>query len=93
MIKITDKYFLDADSNCYMLKEKVVIKDKESKNFGEEDFRPLKYYTTIESALRGIINLELKKFVGKNKIQELDDLVKKIDKLNSFFNKKLKEVK
>lgn len=93
MIKITDKYFLDSDSNCFMLKEKIIIKDKTSKNFGKEDYNTLGYYSSIESSLRGLAKYELKKFVGKNKIQEIQDLIKKIDELNTFFNKKLKEVK
>ena len=36
MIKIDDKFFIDADSNSYTLKEKDKIQDKKSKNYGEE---------------------------------------------------------
>ena len=93
MIKITDKYFLDADSNNFMLKEKTINKDKKSKNFGKEDYNTLGYYSTIESALKGLVKSELRKFIGKSKIQEVEDLTKKIDELTLFFNKKLKEVK
>ena len=93
MIKITDKYFLDADSNNFMLKEKTINKDKKSKNFGKEDYNTLGYYSTIESALKGLVKSELRKFIGKSKIQEVEDLTKKIEELTLFFNKKLKEVK
>lgn len=93
MIKITDKYFLDADSNSCMLKEKTIIKDKESKNFGKEEYVALGYYTTVEGALNGLVKLELRKFISKPKIQEIDDLVKKINDLDLFFKEKLKEVK
>lgn len=33
MIKITDRFYIVADSNCYMLKEKTVIQDDKSKNY------------------------------------------------------------
>lgn len=39
MIQIDDKFFIDADSNSYTLKEKDKIQDKKSKNYGEEVFR------------------------------------------------------
>ena len=93
MIKITDKYFLDADTHCFMLREKTINKDKKSKNFGKEDYNILGCYVSIESALKGLVKSELRKFVGKNKIQEIEDLTKKIDELNLFFSKKIKEVK
>lgn len=31
MIKINDDFYIDADSNCYTLKEKTVVKDEKSK--------------------------------------------------------------
>ena len=33
MIKITDRFYIVADSNCYMLKEKTTIEDRNSKNY------------------------------------------------------------
>ena len=39
MIKIDDKFYIDADSNSYTLKEKDKIQDEKSKKYGEEVFR------------------------------------------------------
>lgn len=33
MIKVTDRFYIDANSNCYMLKEKVIVQDENSKNY------------------------------------------------------------
>ena len=55
MIKIDDKFFIDADSNSYTLKEKDKIQDKKSKNYGEEVFRDRGYYVTLEGVLNGYL--------------------------------------
>ena len=54
MIKITDKFFINATTNCYILEEKSTIQDKESKNYGKEVFKEIGYYTTIVGCLKGL---------------------------------------
>ena len=49
MIKITDKFFINATTNCYILEEKSTIQDKESKNFGKVVFKEIGYYTMSET--------------------------------------------
>ena len=39
MIKIDENFYIDADDNCYTLKEKTKVKDKKSKNYGEEAWK------------------------------------------------------
>lgn len=79
MIKVTDKYYIDANTSCYTLKEKTTVQDQESQNYGKEIFKELGYYTTIESCLRGILKANTREFVSKNQehtILELIELIK-----------------
>lgn len=78
MVKLIDDYYLLADSHCYMLKEKVVVKDENSKNYGEEDFRIIGYYSTIKNALEAILKSETRKYISKDKVNTLDELAKEI---------------
>lgn len=48
MIKITDRFYINANSNCYVLQEKTTVQDENSKNYGQEVFKDLGYYTTNE---------------------------------------------
>lgn len=93
MIKITEKYFLDADSHNCMLKEKYIVKDKKSKNYGQEDYIVIGYYPTPEGALSGLVKNELKKFIAKDTINDIKDLIDKIEKLNKLFKDKLEMMK
>ena len=49
MIKVTDRFYITANSNSYTLQEKTTVKDVESKKYGKEVFRDIGYYQTIES--------------------------------------------
>lgn len=55
MIKINERYYINANSNCYVLQEKTKIQDKESKNYGKEIYKDLGYYVTIENLLNGVL--------------------------------------
>ena len=39
MVKITDRFYINATANCYSLQEKTKIKDKNSKNFGQDIYK------------------------------------------------------
>lgn len=83
MVKLVDNYYLLADSHCYMLKEKVTVQDKNSKNYGEEDFRILGYYSSFKDCLGGILKSELRKYISNsdtNSIQELYDEIQRLHK-------------
>ena len=68
MIKISDKYYIKADTNNYMLAEKIIIDDKKSKNYGKERFEILGYYASLEYLLNGFKKTELRKNVTKNDV-------------------------
>ena len=81
MIKINDKYFINADSKSYILQEKTTVKDKESKNYGQEVYINLGYYVTLNSCINGIIKNETRNYISKDNIKSLEDLQKYIKKL------------
>ena len=57
MVKINERFYINADTNCYKLQEKTTVQDENSKNFGQEVFKDLGYYSTLESCLNGILNI------------------------------------
>lgn len=74
MIQITNRFYIDADSNCYSLKEKTIIQDENSKNYGKEIYKDLGYYPTLEGCLNGILKTVTRQFIGKEEINTLNDL-------------------
>ena len=86
MIKIDDKFFIDADSNSYTLKEKDKIQDKKSKNYGEEVFRDRGYYGTLEGVLNGYLKAQTREFVQNNET-DVKELIKEIKKQTGFVKK------
>lgn len=86
MIKIDDKFFIDADSNSYTLKEKDKIQDKKSKNYGEEVFRDRGYYVTLEGVLNGYLKAQTREFVQNNET-DVKELIKEIKKQTGFVKK------
>lgn len=86
MIEIDDKFFIDADSNSYTLKEKDKIQDKKSKNYGEEVFRDRGYYVTLEGVLNGYLKAQTREFVQNNEA-DIKELIKEIKKQTEFVKK------
>ena len=86
MIKIDDKFFIDADSNSYTLKEKDKIQDKKSKNYGEEVFRDRGYYVTLEGVLNGYLKAQTRDYVQNNET-DVKELIKEIKKQIEFVKK------
>jgi hypothetical protein len=86
MVKIDDKFFIDADSNSYTLKEKDKIQDKKSKNYGEEVFRDRGYYVTLEGVLNGYLKAQTREFVQNNEA-DIKELIKEIKKQTEFVKK------
>lgn len=84
MIQINDRFYINADTNCYMLQEKVIIQDETSKNYGKEQFRILGYYTTIEGCLQGLLKTTTREFISKETKNNLKDLMDFIEKENQY---------
>lgn len=84
MIKITDKFYIDATTSCYILQEKSTIQDEESKNYGKEVFKEVGYYTSIEGCLKGLEKENARAFISKEQESNIQDLIKEIHKTNDL---------
>ena len=87
MIKITDTFYIDATSECYILKEKTIIQDENSKDFGKETYKVDGYYTRIEDCLKGFGKVNARKFIKKEQENTMQDLIKEIHRINKIIEK------
>lgn len=78
MIKINDKYFIDADRHCYMLKALKEVRDNESKGCDEDHYEILGFYVSLESLLKGLLKKELRQYISKSNQDSIKDLKEKI---------------
>ena len=89
MIKVTDRFYINANSNCYVLQEKTKVQDEKSENYGKEIYKDLGYYTTLESCLQGILTTVTREYVSKNEENTVKELLTQV-RLQSDFLKSLK---
>lgn len=75
MIKVTDRFYINANSNCYSLQEKTTVQDTTSENYGKEVFKDLGYYTTLESCLKGILKTTTREYVSREEENSIKDLL------------------
>ena len=78
MVKITDKYYMDADYKCYTLKEKGIVQDEASENFGKERFKDIAYCQTIEQIIDRVLTLNTRELIMNGTAKDLKDLKKEI---------------
>lgn len=79
MIQVTDRFYINANSNQYILQEKTTIQDKESKNYGKEVFKDLGYYVSLEGCIKGILKIATREYISKdcvNTLKELEEVIK-----------------
>ena len=81
MLKINNKFRVDADEQQFMLKEFSKIQDKESKNYGKETCNVIGYFATIEGALSYLEKLLLRRAVSKRNYN-LKTIVAEIRKIH-----------
>lgn len=86
MIKIDNKFYIDADSSSYALKEKAKVQDKKSKSYGEEVFRDRGYYVTLDGVLNGYLKAQTRDFIQDNDVS-IKELIKEIKKQTEFIEK------
>lgn len=84
MIKVTDRFYIDANTNCYVLKEKTIVQDENSKNYGQEVLKDLGYYTSLESCLRGILKTTTREYIAKQEENSIYDLIKEIKRAEEY---------
>lgn len=83
MVHLVEDFYIDSDPNNYILRQKMVIKNKESKNYGQETFKDLGYYTDLETLLKGFVKFKGREFCMK-KNKEIKDLIEEIRKQQKF---------
>lgn len=83
MLKVTDRFYIDANANCYTLKEKVIIQDEKSKNYGQETYKDLGYYVSLECLLKGIVKTVTREYIAKNDVG-INNLIKEIKRQEEF---------
>ena len=81
MIKINEKIYINADSKNYILQEKMIVR-------GKERFESIGYYSNLEDLLCGIIKLDLRKFISRKEIDDVQILIKELEKID----RKVKEL-
>ena len=84
MIKVTDRFYIDANANCYVLKEKTIVSDKDSKNYGQEPYKDLGYYTSLESLLNGILKTTTREFIARKDENSINNLIKGIKRAEEY---------
>ena len=78
MVKVTDRFYINASTTCYTLQEKTIIKDKKSKNYGKETFKDIGYYPTIDGCIRGLLKTTIREYVGKKEVNTLKELLEEV---------------
>lgn len=81
MVYLVDNYYMSADTHNFILKEKFTIQDKESENYGKEDYRNIGYYANIKDLLNGIIKKYSRKQLYENNVKDIKTLTKAIKEL------------
>lgn len=84
MVKVTDRFYINANSNCYVLQEKTKVQDSKSENYGKEIYKDLGYYTTLENCLKGILKTVTREYVNRNEENIIKELLMQIKLSNDF---------
>lgn len=84
MIRVTDRFYINANSNCYTLQEKTKVQDVKSENYGKEIFKDLGYYTTLENCLKGILKTTTREYISRDEENNIYELQKQIKKADEF---------
>lgn len=84
MIKVTDRFYINANSKNYILQEKTKVQDENSENYGKEVFKELGYYITLESCLKGIIKITTREFISSEAENTVKELITQIRQQNEF---------
>lgn len=81
MIKIDEKYLINANESCYTLERKTKIKDPNSKNYGKEVNEIEGYYTSIDGALNGYLKIKMRKYISSEEENTIQEAIKQLENL------------
>lgn len=92
MIQVTDRFYINANSNCYALQEKSKVQDENSKNYGQEIFRDIGYYTSLDGCLKGILKIATREYIAKDRVNTLKELEEVIKSTNKELERRFSQI-
>ena len=75
MIKYNEDYYIDADNNCFILKQDVHKVDKD----GKELYKVLGYYGSLNATIKGLIKVLVRNNVKDNDYYNLKSALDMVD--------------
>lgn len=75
MLKVNKDWQIDTDQMNIILQQRKTVSDENSKNFGNEYWKNIGYYSTYKQALCALVDYEVKVSA------DYKDIVKRIDQL------------
>lgn len=85
MIKYNDDYYIDADNNCYMIKQDTHKKDKE----GNEIYKTLGYYGSLNGSLKALVRLLVRNNVKEKQYDNIESAVEMVQKCTMDVDRKI----
>lgn len=92
MIMIDEKYCISADDKNYILQEKSIVKDENSKNYGKETYKTIGYFGRLDSAFKYLSDLKVKLYISSNRKNTLEQLSKKINSIEKEIEKQFNNI-
>ena len=86
MIKISDRWVIDADSMCYILKETKI--NQKGNNVGKEREEVKGYFSSVPEALKRIYDTEVMEKVSSTDL----DLKSAIDEMNAIRERVIQDI-
>ena len=77
MIQLYKDYYLDADANCFMLKQKKVLVNQKTKE-EYDNFTTLGYYSSLAGLYRGFIREAEREAIMDGEVQTFADFIEKM---------------
>lgn len=82
MIKIDDRYFIEADNLQWILKKtEVITKSPKKESIGKIGTRQIGYYRSLDSVIQAYVNEIGKEIASGDEVVELKDFMGRMDDL------------
>ena len=78
MIQIYKDFFIDADSNCFMLKKRTKLKKRTSQE-EYDSFQTLGYYSSIDGVYKGFVRVVGRETILDEDVKTIEDFIEKMN--------------
>jgi hypothetical protein len=82
MIRIGDRYMIDADEHCFTVSD-IMVRGENTKKPGEEYLRPISYHGTLTEALQSISRRMQRQIVSEKEQITLADAIRRMRDVES----------